>query len=91
MLPSLSIRSSLLVSTGDQSMSSWLGGGSSVMSLGFGGICRLDDVAVAGADGPIMLASTSMVAICLPFNLIGSGCGGVYDFRRGAFCYSVCY
>ena len=52
MLPSLRIRSSRFVRTGDQSMSSWLGGGSSVINLGFGGIGRLEGADAAGVDGP---------------------------------------
>jgi hypothetical protein len=51
-LPSFSIRSSRFVRTGDQSMSNWLGGGNSVMSLGFGGIGLLVEAAVAGVEGP---------------------------------------
>jgi hypothetical protein len=66
MLPSLSIRSSLFVRTGDQSMSSWLGGGSSVINLGFGGIGLLVDAAAAGVEGPkvVLLRVSHLIGEC---------------------------
>jgi hypothetical protein len=47
-------------------MSSWLGGGSSVINLGFGGIGLLVDAAAAGVEGPkvVLLRVSHLIGEC---------------------------
>lgn len=85
--PSFNIRSFALVRTGDQSMSSCVGGARSVMIRGCGRMGRVVgagegcDVIMAGALGVEALARSRLLSIT------ASWVSGLYALSRGDFCF----